>query len=139
MRISIPAAVIIAFVATPAPAGRVLIDQAASPPAASELAYETWCRKEQPEKRQLFRAATAPQKVTLVTTQMERWRDANRSTITKEQATVLDELLKMVTEKMFEPSDAGKAMLEQFEATARAFRGRQLDEMAPDGPCIAKK
>jgi len=31
-------------------------------------------------------------------------------------------------------------LIATFEATARkAFSGRQMDEMAPDGPCIAKK
>ena len=139
MRISVPA-VIIAFVATAAPAGRVPADQAGSLPAASELVYETYCKKEEREKRQLFRAATAAQKVTLARTQLERWRDANQAAVTKDQSSTIEELLAMITVKLFDASDEGKSLIAKFEATARtAFRGRQMDEMAPDGPCIAKK
>jgi len=139
MRISIPA-VIIAFVATAAPAGRVPADQAGSLPAASELVYETYCKKEEREKRQLFRAATAAQKVTLTRTQLERWRDANQAAVTKDQSSTIEELLAMITVKLFDASDEGKSLIATFEATARkAFSGRQMDEMAPDGPCIAKK
>jgi len=139
MRISIPA-VIIAFVATAAPAGRVLADQASSLPAASELVYETYCKKEEREKRQLFRAATAAQKVTLARTQLERWRDANQAAVTKDHLSTIEELLAMITVKLFDASDEGKSLIAKFEATARkAFSGRQMDEMAPDGPCIATK
>ena len=138
MRISIPA-VIIAFVAT-APTGPVLVDQASSLPAASELVYETFCKKEEREKRLLFRAATAAQKVTLARTQLERWRDANQAAVTKDQLSTIEELLAMITVKLFDASDEGKSLIAKFEATARkAFSGRQMDEMAPDGPCIAKK
>jgi hypothetical protein len=139
MKISFTA-MMIAFVATSASAGRMPVEQAGPPPGASELVYDTYCKKEEREKRQLFRAATPAQKVTLVTTQLERWRDANRATVTKDQLATIEELLGMITVKLFEASDEGKTLIAKFEATARkAFSGRQMDEMAPGGPCIAKK
>jgi hypothetical protein len=138
MRISITAMVVVSL-AMPASAGRLPGDQA-GPPSASDLVYETYCKKEEREKRQLFRAAAADQRVTLTRTQLERWRDANHPGLTKEQVTAIDELMAMTTVKLFDESPAGKAMMERFEATAdNAFTGRQMNEMAPFGPCIAKK
>jgi hypothetical protein len=109
-------------------------------PAASELEYETYCKKEEREKRRLFRAATAEQKSMLARTQLERWRDANRDRLSTEQIGVLQELRALATPAMFEGTKEGKATLATFEARADAvFSGAEMDEISPYGPCIAKK
>jgi hypothetical protein len=111
-----------------------------NPPAASELEYETYCKKEEKEKRRLFRAATPDQQSTLARTQIERWRDANRAQLSQEQVKVLQELWTMAVPAMFERTAEGKAKLADFEARAdAAFSGAEMDAISPYGPCIATK
>jgi hypothetical protein len=111
-----------------------------APPTAAELEYETYCKKEEKEKRRLFRAATPDQQSTLARTQIERWRDANRAQLSQEQVKVLQELWTMAVPAMFERTAEGKAKLADFEARAdAAFSGAEMDAISPYGPCIATK
>ena len=106
-------------------------------PTAADLVYDTFCKKDEKEKRRLFRAATRAQKSALARAQLERWRDANRARLSQEQLTVVQELWNMATPEMFEGTEDGKARLASFEARAdAAFSGRQMDEISPYGPCI---
>jgi hypothetical protein len=69
--------------------------------------------------------------------QIERWREANRTRLTKEQLDALQALWTMASPAMFEPTDAGRRALETFERRAdAAFSGREMDELSPYGPCI---
>lgn len=113
-------------------------------PAATEFAYETFCKKEERDKRQLFRAATPEQQSVLTRTQIERWRDANRTQLSTPQLAVLQELWTTATpqtfEGFFDRTEQARAKRESWEALAgSAFRGRELDQISPYGPCIAKK
>ena len=108
-------------------------------PLPADLVYETFCKKEEPVRKKLFRAATREQKSVMTRAQIERWREANLSRISKAQLTALEELWTMASSAMFEPTDAGRQALEAFERRAgAAFSGRQMDELGPYGPCIAK-
>jgi hypothetical protein len=109
------------------------------PPADADLMYDTFCKKEEREKRTLFRAATPAQKSALARTQIERWRDANRAQQSTEQLTVLQELWAMATADMFERTPEGKTKLAAFEARAGSvYPGRILDQLSPFGPCVPK-
>jgi hypothetical protein len=111
-----------------------------SPPASAELEYEAFCKKDEKEKRRLFRAAPVDQKAVLARTQMERWLEANRSSLSNEQLAVLQELIPTVTADLFQSNSEAKAKMQSFEARASSvFKGIQLDEMGPSGPCLAKK
>jgi len=106
-------------------------------PLPAELAYETFCKKEEPVRKKLFRAASPEQKSAMTRAQIERWREANRTRLTKEQLDALQALWTMASPAMFEPTDAGRRALETFERRAdAAFSGREMDELSPYGPCI---
>ena len=123
-----------------APVSRQVKPAPQSPPASAELEYEAFCKKDEKEKRQLFRAATADQKAVLARTQMERWLEANRSSLSNEQLAVLQELIPTVTPDLFQSTSEAKARMQSFEARAGSvFKGIQLDAMGPSGPCLAKK
>ena len=108
-------------------------------PLPPELVYETFCQKEEPIRKKLFRSATAEQKSAMTRRQMERWREANQSRLSKTQLAALQELSTMATASMFEPTEAGREAMESFEQRAgAAFSGREMDELGPYGPCISK-
>lgn len=106
----------------------------------AELAYETFCKKEEAVRKRLFRAATPEQKSILTRRQIERWREANLSRLSKTQLTTLQELWTMANPAMFEATEVGRRALEGFERRAdAAFSGREMDALGPYGPCIAKE
>jgi hypothetical protein len=108
-------------------------------PLPAELAYETFCKKAEPVRKKLFRAATPEQKSVLTRRQIERWREANRTRLTKEQHDALQALWTMATPAMFEATEAGRQAVEAFERRAdAAFSGREMDELSPYGPCAQK-
>lgn len=110
------------------------------PPAApvEDLVYDAFCKKDEREKRRLFRAATPLQQSLLARTQIERWRETNRAEQTPEQLAVLEELWTLATPQLFERTAEGKARMATFEARAGSvFPGRVLDQLSPYGPCIA--
>ena len=110
------------------------------PPEPAELAYDTFCQKEEREKRRLFKAATPDQQSILTRTQIERWREANRARLTEEQLTVVQELWTMASAEMFARTKEGKDKIALFEARARSvFSGRERDEISPYGSCVAAK
>ena len=113
--------------------------QAAAPPPAA-ITYEAYCQQDEAEKRKVFRAAPPETKATLARTQIERWRDANRSTLTADQLDVIKELLSVTTTETFALGRADqRARLSTVEARAgAAFKGRELDAMGPSGPCLPK-
>jgi predicted cobalt transporter CbtA len=105
------------------------------------ISYETYCRQDEAEKKQVFRAAPPETKAVLARTQIERWRDANQATLTAEQLDVIKELLSVTTVETFALSRADqRTKLSAVEARAgAAFKGRELDAMGPTGPCLPKK
>ena len=110
-----------------------------APPLPADLEYETFCKKTQQEKRSLFRAATPAQKAVIGRRQMERFRDANRARLTKEQLSILDESLKLIPASLFEGDAAAQAQLEALsDRIERAFTDAEQDQMDRDGPCIPK-
>jgi hypothetical protein len=110
----------------------------AAAPTTEELVYDTFCKKDEREKRRLFRAATPQQQSALARTQIERWRASNRAQQTPEQLAALQELWTLATPQLFERTPEGKARMASFEARASsAFPGRVLDQLSPYGPCIA--
>ena len=110
---------------------------AAAAPAAEDLAYDAFCKKDEREKRRLFRAATPQQQSILARTQIERWRQSNRAQQTPAQLAVLQELWTLATPQLFERTPEGKARMASFETRASsAFPGRVLDQLSPYGPCI---
>jgi hypothetical protein len=112
---------------------------AAPAPSAAELEYETYCKKTQQEKRSLFRAATPAQKAAIARTQMERFRDANRTRLSKEQLTLLSEFLALITPSIFEGDKDGQAKLEALsDRLEKAFSNEDQDAMDRDGPCMPK-
>jgi hypothetical protein len=115
---------------------------AAAPAAAAttteDLGYDAFCKKDEREKRRLFRAATPLQQSVLARTQIERWRETHRARQTPEQLAALDELWTLATPQLFERTPEGKARMATFEARASSvFTGTVLDQLSPYGPCIA--
>ena len=109
------------------------------PPAASELEYETYCKKTQQEKRALFRAATPAQKAAIGRTQIERFRDANRARLSKDQLTLLADFLAAVTPRLFDGDNAAAATLAALETRLdQTFSSEDQDAMDRDGPCFPK-
>jgi hypothetical protein len=121
--------------------GTAFAQEAVPPPLApAELAYETFCKKEEPVRKKLFRAATKEQKSAMTRAQIERWREANRGRLTKEQLAALQELSDMATPAMFDATSEARRTMASFEARADSvFSGREMDELSPYGPCVSKK
>ena len=108
-------------------------------PAAAELEYDAFCKKTQQEKRSLFRAATAAQKAAIMRNQMERFRDANRGRLTKEQLDLLAEALAALTPAAFEDNKEAQAKMAALsDRLEKAFSSADQDAMDRDGPCIPK-
>lgn len=108
-------------------------------PAAAELEYDAFCTKTQQEKRSLFRAATAAQKAAIMRNQMERFRDANRARLSKEQLALLQDTLAALTPTAFEGSKEAQAKMEALSARIeKTFSNEDQDAMDRDGPCIPK-
>jgi len=106
-------------------------------PASADLEYDAFCKKDEKEKRRLFRAANPDQKAVLARTQMERWLETNRSSLSKDQLEVLQALIPTVTADLFGNTPDAKAKMQSFETRASSvFKGVQLDEMGPSGPCL---
>ena len=105
------------------------------------ISYETFCQQDEGEKKKVFRAAAPEIKAVLARTQIERWRDANRPRLTPDQLDVIRELLAVSTAETFALSRQDQRVrLSSVEARAgAAFSGRELDAMAPTGPCLPKK
>jgi hypothetical protein len=116
-----------------------LFQAAAQTPAT--ISYETYCQKDEAEKKQLFRSSTPENQSMLARTQIERWRDANEARLTAEQLAVIKELLAAATAETFALSRTDqRPRLWPVEARAGAlFHGRELDAMGPTGPCLSKK
>jgi hypothetical protein len=108
-------------------------------PSAAELEYDTFCKKTQQEKRTLFRAATPAQKATIARNQMERFRDANRARLTKEQLALMDEWLVALTPSAFETKEGQTKIEALSDRSETAFSNEDQDAMDRDGPCIPKK
>ena len=109
------------------------------PPAAAELEYDTYCKKTQQEKRALFRAGTPDQKNLIARRQVERWRDANRAKLSKEQLTLLGDFVAIITPALFSGDKDAQAKLEAVgKRMEEAFTSAQIDEMDRDGPCMPK-
>ena len=108
-------------------------------PGAAELEYDVFCRKTQQEKRSLFRAATAAQKAAIMRNQMERFRDANRARLSKEQLDLLAEVLAAMTPAAFEDNKEAQAKMAALsDRIEKAFSNEDQDAMDRDGPCIPK-
>ena len=108
-------------------------------PLPAELVYETFCQKDESARKKLFRSATVEQKSVMTRRQIDRWREANLSRLSQTQLTALQELWTMATPAMLEPTEAGRQAMESFERLAdAAFSGKEMDELGPYGPCIAK-
>jgi hypothetical protein len=105
------------------------------------VSYETHCKQDEADKKKAFRAAPAEIKAMLMRTQIERWRNANHSSLTAEQLDVIKELLSVTTAETFALSRADQqTRLSPVEARAGAvFKGRELDAMGPSGPCLPTK
>jgi hypothetical protein len=111
----------------------------APPPAAAELEYDAFCKKTQQEKRSLFRAAAPTQKALLMRNQMERFRDANRARLTKEQLDLLTEVLTALTPAAFEDNKEAQAKMAALsDRIEKVFSNEDQDAMDRDGPCLPK-
>ena len=135
--------VLIAFTAAAVCASSVVLTQqpkpAPPPPTAAELDYDTFCKKTQQEKRALFRAATPVQKAAIMRNQMERFRDANRARLSKEQSTLLADVIAALTPSVFEDNREAQAKMEALgDRVENAFSSEDQDAMDRDGPCIPK-
>ena len=134
--------VLITFAAAAVYASSLMAQQpkpAAPAPTAAELEYETFCKKTQQEKRTLFRAATPAQKAVIARRQMERFQEANRARLSKEQLALLTEFVALITPSIFEGDKDGQAKLEALgDRLEKAFSNEDQDAMDRDGPCLPR-
>jgi hypothetical protein len=102
-----------------------------------ELEYDAYCKKTSQEKRSLFRAATPAQKALIMRRQVERFREANRARLTKDQLALLSDLLARMTAASFDGSaDARTKLAALSDRVEDAFSSADQDQMDRDGPCI---
>lgn len=119
----------------------------AAPPGPSQTsqpaAYETFCKLDVYARKQAFNQATPENRAELVRTQVERYREAYRTSLTTQQLEFLSELIAFITPDAY---GAGARSAES-RARAKTLQARQAalftrDDMQllqPMGPCIPKK
>ena len=113
--------------------------QQASP--AKPIAYETYCRMERTEKRALFKSLPSEERARLARTHMERWRDANKGTLSEPQLSLLKEMIAAIGPAMFNGgSEAEQAkarvLVEELESRADVLlNGDQRRAIRYDAPC----
>ena len=105
------------------------------------LEYEVFCKiADVQERRTAFLATTPENRATLVRTQLERWRDANKARLNAKQLDVLAGLIAAVTPEAYGPKAAeARAKIRPLEeAMSQLFTRDEIEAMQPTGPCIAK-
>ena len=106
-------------------------------PAPADLQYDAFCKKDEKEKRRLFEQPILIRKPSLRGRRWSAGSETNRSSLSKDQLEVLQALIPTVTADLFGNTPETKARMQSFEARASSvFRGVQLDEMGPSGPCL---
>lgn len=111
---------------------------------AKALDYDTFCKlTDEESKRAAFVATTAESRGILVTTQLERWRDANQTRLDDKQKGALETLIKSITADTYGTGPAAQEALLKSRAASseveRLFARDDLNAMQPSAPCIAKK
>ena len=108
-----------------------------------KIDYDTFCKlPDVAAKRSAFVTAPPDTQAMLVRTPVERWRDANRPALTKDQAGFLDDLLKALTAETYgegAKSPETQARMRDLRQRQRAlFTEAQVQAMEPNGPCLPK-
>ena len=109
--------------------------------APQSLDYETFCKIADVQQRRTAFVATTPEnRATLVRTQLERWRDANKARLNAKQLDLLANLIALATPKAYGPkaAEARAKMRPLEEAMSQLFTREEIEAMQPSGPCIAK-
>ena len=110
-------------------------------PAGKPMAYETYCRMERAEKRAAFKSMPAEHRAALMRTHLEKWREANKATLTEAQLAFLKEMAAATSPAMFgggTEAEQAKArdVVESLETTADAvFTNDQRRALRYDAPC----
>lgn len=107
------------------------------------LEYEAFCKiADVQERRTAFLATTPENRALLVRTQLERWRDANRTRLNPKQLESLANLIAAVTPDSYgqgpKADEARAKMRPLAEAQFQFFTREEVEAMQPTGPCIAK-
>ena len=111
-------------------------------PPAQPMAYETYCQMERAEKRAAFKAMPPEHRVQLARTNMERWREANKSTLSEAQLGLLKEMIAAITPSMFgggteadqrQARELGEALEERADAL---FTNDVRRALRYDAPCV---
>jgi hypothetical protein len=117
-------------------AAGALAQQAPAP----TVTYESYCDKTRMEKQELLKTMTEEQKAMIWRTQIERWRDANATTLTADQRTLLADFHAIIPLAVKRPrTPEGDAKLNALEARpSGAFNRDQMRAMDNYGPCLPK-
>ena len=109
----------------------------------SPIDYDTFCKLPDPQaKRTAFLATSAENRGTLARTQVERFRDENKSRLSADQASALADMLAAITAETYADGPQGEAQRAKARAVSEKvqtlFNAADLQAMQPTGPCIAK-
>jgi hypothetical protein len=105
--------------------------------------YETFCKiPDMESKRSAFMATTAENRATLIRTQLERWRDANKAKLKPEQIASLADLIAAITPDTYKDGPEGEAQRIKSHAVIEKqnalFTPAEIQAMQPSAGCIAK-
>ena len=105
--------------------------------------YESLCKLDRSGPRRVaWMSATATTKADTVRTQVERWRDANRSHLNARQVAHLDEVLATMTPTFYAEGKEGELARQKAQSLSRVtpqlFTADEMRGMSVvDGTCIA--
>lgn len=109
----------------------------------TQIDYDSYCKlPDVTAKRQAFMATTAENRGVLVRTQLERWRDVNKTRLSETQLAFLAELLATITPDTYADGPKGEEARQKSrplaEKATQLFSSADNQEMQPNGPCIPK-
>ena len=106
------------------------------------IAYDTFCKLPDSEKKAAFSATTAENRGELVRTHLERWREANRARLYDKQLAYLAAMIESITSDSYSDSPEGEAARAKsraiIESNVGLFTKEDMQAMQPNAPCIAK-
>ena len=121
----------------------VSVGAAAAGQAPQKVTYETFCSlPDDQARRAAFNAVTPENRAELVRTQLERWREANKSRLSSQQLALLAQMHALVTPESYTAGPAQEEARNKMRALepkmVELFSVADIQAMQPNAPCPPK-
>ena len=104
--------------------------------------YEKFCKLDAEAKRQAFQTMTPENRALVIKTQVERWLNANKARLNKDQAKFLADVIASITPDTYRDGPQGAEARKVAQALSQKlptmFGIEDIQAMQPNGPCLSK-